>query len=62
MPRFHLHIVEDGGTIPDDEGLDLLSAEAARLEAARTAAEIIRDRAWKKAIPADVSIVIREGS
>jgi hypothetical protein len=40
MPRFHFDIVNDGETIPDDEGLDLLSAEAARLEAARAAAEI----------------------
>lgn len=40
----------------------MLSAEAARLEAARAAAEIMRDRAWKKAIPADVFIVIRGGS
>ncbi|HEX8167855.1 MAG TPA: hypothetical protein VF601_18970 [Beijerinckiaceae bacterium] len=60
MPHFHFDIVEDGGTLPDDEGIDLSSAEAARLEAARAAAEIMRERAWRQAIPADVSIVIRD--
>jgi hypothetical protein len=62
MPHFHFDVCESGVLSPDEEGLDLPSADAARLEAARAAAEIIRDRAAWDAEPADVSMIIREGS
>lgn len=48
--------------IPDDQGMDLLSAEAARLEGVRAAAEMIRDRSLVRAEPADVSIIVRDGT
>lgn len=62
MPRFHFDVVEDGQTLPDDEGLDLLSVDVARLEAARAAAEMLRDRARERVESGDVSIVVRDGS
>jgi hypothetical protein len=40
-----------GRTIRDDDGMELLSLEAARLESARTAAEMLRDRTQEKAGP-----------
>ena len=39
-----------------------MSVEAARLEAARAAAQMVKDRTLEKAEPADVSIVVRDGS
>lgn len=62
MPRFHFDVCENGTTIPDPDGLDLLSAAAARLEAARAAAEMMRDRAGRNAEPADITLVVRDGS
>jgi hypothetical protein len=62
MPRFHFDVSENGIVTPDEEGLDLLSAEAARLEAARAAAEMMRDRTQRKAEPADISLIVRDGS
>jgi hypothetical protein len=62
MPRFHFDVCENGVLTPDEEGLDLLSANAARLEAARAAAEMIRDRAQRGAEPADISLIVRDGS
>ena len=58
-PRFD--VIENGRTIRDDDGMDLLSLEAARLEAARTAAEMLRDRTQEKAEPADIRLVVRDG-
>jgi hypothetical protein len=62
MPRFHFDVCENSVITPDDEGLDLLSIQAARLEAARAATEMMKDRAARKADPADVSIAVRDGS
>jgi hypothetical protein len=62
MPRFHFDVCENGVLTPDEEGLDLLSANAARLEAARAAAEMIRDRAQRGAEPAEISLIVRDGS
>jgi len=62
MPRFHFDVCEDGVLTPDEEGLDFLSANTARLEAARAAAEMIRDRAQRGAEPADISLIVRDGS
>jgi hypothetical protein len=59
MARFRFDVYENGVLTPDDEGLDLLSVEAARLEAARAAAEMLRDRALDEAAPADIEVVAR---
>ena len=44
MPRFYFDVREGAQFIPDDEGLEFDSLDAAEYEAARTAAEIGRDR------------------
>ncbi len=44
MPRFYFDVREGTQFIPDDEGLEFDSLDAAEHEAARTAAEIGRDR------------------
>ena len=62
MPRFRFDVCTDGVTVEDKEGLDLLSVGAARLEAARAASQMLRDRTLDKAEPADLSIIVRDGS
>lgn len=62
MPRFFFDVVENGRTIQDDDGVELLSLEAARLEAGRTAGEMLRDRTQEKADPADICLIVRDGS
>ena len=44
MPRFYFDVREGARFVPDDEGLEFASLEAAEHEAACTAAEIGRDR------------------
>jgi hypothetical protein len=44
MPRFYFDVREGTRFVPDDEGLEFDSLEAAEREAATTAAEIGRDR------------------
>lgn len=43
MPRYHFNI-EDGYAEPDPDGLDLPDLGAARVEAARTFGELLRDK------------------
>ena len=62
MPYFYFDVCTDGVTETDNEGLELLSANAARLEAARAAAEMMRDRAGRGAVPADISLIVRDES
>ena len=62
MPHFFFDVCTNGVTERDDEGLDLLSATAAKLEAARTAVEMMRDRTQRGAEPADISLTVRDGS
>ena len=59
MPRFHFDVCEGGYTIPDLEGLEVPNAEAAREEATKAAAKLSKERAARKAAPAEVSIVVR---
>jgi hypothetical protein len=40
MPRFYFHILSDGVTIPDDEGLELLNLLAAQAEAMASARDL----------------------
>ena len=42
MPRFYFDLIEDDHLTPDEDGLDLESLEAARLEAQRGLAEMVR--------------------
>jgi hypothetical protein len=44
MPRFYFDVREGASFIPDEEGLEFASLDAAEHEAACTAAEIGRDR------------------
>jgi hypothetical protein len=44
MPRFYSDVREGASFIPDEEGLEFASLDAAEHEAACTAAEIGRDR------------------
>ena len=44
MPRFYFDVREDGTVIPDEEGLELESLDAAEHEAAVSAAEIGRSQ------------------
>ena len=62
MPHFYFDVCTNGVTVEDEDGLGLLNAATGRLEAVRTAVEIMRDRYANKAEPADVSIIVRDGS
>jgi hypothetical protein len=42
MPRFYFDLIEDDYLTPNEDGLDLESLEAARLEAQRGLAEMVR--------------------
>ncbi len=44
MPRFYFDVREGASFIPDEDGLEFASLDAAEHEAACTAAEIGRDR------------------
>jgi hypothetical protein len=61
MAHFYFDVCTNGVTVEDEDGFDLVNAATARLEAVRTAVEIMRDR-YAKAEPADVSIIVRDGS
>ena len=62
MAHFYFDVCTNGVTVADEDGVDLLNAATALLEAARTAAEMMRDRCADRAEPADVSIIVRDGS
>ena len=62
MAHFYFDVCTDGVTVQDEDGVDLLNAATALLEAVRTAAEMMRDRCADSAEPADVSIIVRDGS
>ena len=42
MPRFYFDLIEDDYLTPNEDGLDLESLEAARLEAQRGLSEMVR--------------------
>ena len=44
MPHFHFDVCTNGVIVEDEDGLDLLNAATARLEAVRVAAEMMKDR------------------
>ena len=44
MAHFYFDVSTNGVTVADEDGVDLLNAATALLEAARTAAEMMRDR------------------
>jgi len=54
MAHFYFDVCTN---VADQDGVDLLNAATALLEAARTAAEMMRDRCAHRAEPADVSII-----
>ena len=62
MGHFYFDVCTNGVTVEDEDGVDLLNAATARLEAARTATEMMKDRCADKSEPADVSIVVRDMS
>jgi hypothetical protein len=62
MAHFYFDVCTNGVTVEDEDGLDLLNPATARLEAARTAAEMMKDRCADKAEPVDVSIIVRDWS
>ena len=62
MAHFYFDVCTNGVTVEDEDGVDLLNAATALLEAVRTAAEMMRDRCADRAEPADVSIIVRDGS
>jgi hypothetical protein len=42
MPRYFFHIFDDGGTVPDDEGMDCPDDGAAKREGEASARELLR--------------------
>jgi hypothetical protein len=44
MPRFYLHIKDGGRIIPDPDGIELPTVEAARREAIASAQEILAEK------------------
>jgi hypothetical protein len=57
MARFFFDLAVDGLEKPDDEGLDCFDASAIQAEAARTAAEMLKDRPPRDG---SVTIVVRD--
>ena len=51
MAHFYFDVCTNGVTVEDEDGVDLLNAATALLEAARTAAEMMRDRCAHRAEP-----------
>jgi hypothetical protein len=62
MPHFHFDVCTNGVIVEDEDGLDLLNAATARLEAVRAAAEMMKDRCADMAERAEVSIAVRTQS
>ena len=62
MPHFHFDVCTNGVIVEDEDGLDLLNAATARLEAVRAAAEMMKDRCADLAERAEVSIAVRTQS
>ena len=62
MPHFHFDVCSNGVIVEDEDGLDLLNAATARLEAVRAAAEMMKDRCADMAERAEVSIAVRTQS
>ena len=58
MPRFYFDVREGARFIPDEEGLELDSLDAAEVAAAEGAAEIGRDR-LPKGDTRDVTVEVR---
>jgi hypothetical protein len=58
MPRFYFDVREGGRFVPDDEGVEFVSLDAAEHEAACAAAEIGRDR-LPKGDAREVTIEVR---
>jgi hypothetical protein len=59
LPRYHFDLHSDGVTIPDLHGVELPTGQAARSEAVRAAAEILKDRSAEDAVPTDLRFVVR---
>ena len=62
MPRYHFDLCTDGVTVPDPEGVVLPTVAAARAEASRAAAEMLKDSIEHDPIPADLRLVVRTGA
>ena len=60
--HFHFDVCTDGVIVEDKDGLDLLNAATARLEAVRAAAEMMKDRCADMAQRADLCIAVRTQS
>ena len=45
MPRYHFDFEKAGIAAPDDDGVEMPSLDAARLEAVRAAAAVLKDQA-----------------
>lgn len=58
MPRFYFDVREGATFIPDEEGLEFESMDAAEYQAAQTAAEIGRDR-LPKGDTCDVTVELK---
>ena len=60
--HFHFDVCTDGVIVEDKDGLDLLNAATARLEAVRAAAEMMKDRCADMAQRANICIAVRTQS
>jgi hypothetical protein len=61
VPRFHLHVY-NGLSLPDSRGVDLPDRDAARVEALRLAAELIRDGATRRRLGRDWRMEVTDAS
>ena len=57
LPRYYFHIV-DSVVLPDEDGLELPDLAAARIEAVKTAGEMLRDHADRFWMSPDWKVVV----
>jgi hypothetical protein len=64
MPHYYFDICDGEESAPDEEGMELKSDQAARAEAAKSLADMLRDAVYQSA-PAnrqELAVVVRTGS
>jgi len=62
MPLYHFNLLDDSGPLPDEEGRELPSLEAARSEGIRGARSIIADEVLEGRVDLRARIDITDGA
>lgn len=58
--RYFFHIIDHGHLVPDEEGMECLSVEAACAEARASATDLARQAIRHGALPSDICVEIQD--